>query len=151
MSNTTGTDVSYDPYNVETNADPYGVYRRLREEVPLYRNDEYDFFALSRFDDVENALVDRETYISGRGAIVELIKADMDIPPGVIIFEDPPIHTVHRGLLPRVHAQEDGRARAADPGALCSEPGSAGSAGCLRLHRRSGRADADAGDRQQDN
>jgi cytochrome P450 len=102
VSNTTDTHVSYDPYDIEINADPYPTYRRLREEAPLYRNDEYDFYALSRFDDVERALVDRETYISGRGAIVELIKADIDYPPGVIIFEDPPIHTMHRGLLSRV-------------------------------------------------
>jgi cytochrome P450 len=94
--------LSYDPYNVEINADPYGVYRRLREEAPLYFNEAHDFFALSRFDDVESGLRDNETYISGRGAIVELIKADMPIPPGVIIFEDPPIHSVHRGLLSRV-------------------------------------------------
>jgi cytochrome P450 len=93
---------TYDPYDVEINADPYPVYRRLRAEAPLYRNDEFDFYALSRFDDVERALVDHRTYISGRGAIVELIKADMEMPPGVIIFEDPPIHTVHRGLLSRV-------------------------------------------------
>ena len=62
----------------------------------------YDFYALSRFDDVERGLVDRETYISGRGAILELIKADIEMPPGVIIFEDPPIHTMHRSLLSRV-------------------------------------------------
>ncbi len=81
---------------------PYPVFRRLREEAPLYHNDKYDFYALSRFDDVERGLVDRETYISGRGAILELIKADIEMPPGVIIFEDPPIHTMHRGLLSRV-------------------------------------------------
>jgi cytochrome P450 len=99
---TTGTDVSYDPYDVEINADPYPVFRRLREEAPLYRNDIHDFYALSRFADVERGLVDRETYISGRGAILELIKADMEMPPGTLIFEDPPIHTVHRSLLSRV-------------------------------------------------
>jgi cytochrome P450 len=97
-----GCDVSYDPYDVDINADPYPVFRRLREEAPLYRNDTYDFYALSRFDDVERGLTDRETYISGRGAILELIKADIEMPPGVIIFEDPPIHTMHRGLLSRV-------------------------------------------------
>ena len=102
MTTTTGTNVSYDPYDVEINADPYPVFRRLREELPLYRNDTYDFYALSRFADVERGLTDRETYISGRGAILELIKADMEMPPGVIIFEDPPIHTAHRGLLSRV-------------------------------------------------
>jgi cytochrome P450 len=96
------TDVSYDPYDVDINADPYPVYRRLREEAPLYRNDVHDFYALSRFDDVERALVDPTTYSSARGAIIELIKADIEMPPGVIIFEDPPIHTMHRGLLSRV-------------------------------------------------
>jgi cytochrome P450 len=102
MTTTTGSDVYYDPYDVEIDADPYPVFRRLRDEAPLYHNDEYDFYALSRFDDVERGLADRETYISGRGAILELIKADIEMPPGVIIFEDPPIHTMHRGLLSRV-------------------------------------------------
>ena len=95
-------DVSYDPYDIAVNADPYPVFRRLREEAPLYYNEQYDFFAVSRYDDVERGLKDRETYISGRGAILELIKANLEMPPGVIIFEDPPIHTVHRGLLSRV-------------------------------------------------
>jgi cytochrome P450 len=102
MTTTTGSDVQYDPYDVEIDADPYPVFRRLREEAPLYRNDTHDFYALSRFADVERGLVDRETYISGRGAILELIKANIEMPPGVLIFEDPPVHTVHRGLLSRV-------------------------------------------------
>ena len=102
MTTTTGSDVYYDPYDVEIDADPYPVFRRLRDEAPLYYNDTYDFYALSRFEDVERGLVDRETYISGRGAILELIKADIEMPPGVILFEDPPIHTMHRGLLARV-------------------------------------------------
>jgi cytochrome P450 len=99
---TSTTDVSYDPYDVAINADPYPVFRRLREERPLYYNEQYDFFAVSRYDDVERGLKDRETYISGRGAILELIRADLEMPPGVFIFEDPPVHTVHRGLLSRV-------------------------------------------------
>ena len=102
MATTTGTGVYYDPYDVGINADPYPVFRRLREEAPLYRNNEHDFYALSRFDDVERGLVDRETYISGRGAVLELINAGIEMPPGVLIFEDPPVHTVHRGLLSRV-------------------------------------------------
>ena len=92
----------YDPYDVEINADPYPAFRRLREEAPLYYNEQYDFYALSRFEDVERAYLDPKTYISGRGAILELIKANIRMPPGVLIFEDPPIHTVHRGLLSRV-------------------------------------------------
>jgi len=102
MTTATGTELSYDPYDVEINADPYPVFRRLREEAPLYRNETYDFYALSRFDDVERGLTNRDTYISGRGAILELIKADMEMPPGTLIFEDPPVHTLHRSLLSRV-------------------------------------------------
>jgi cytochrome P450 len=94
-------DVYYDQYSVDINTDPYPVYRRLREEAPLYYNDTHDFFAVSRFEDVEKGLLDAQTYISGKGAILEVIKADINIPPGVIIFEDPPTHTIHRRLLSR--------------------------------------------------
>ncbi len=94
--------VYYDPYKVEITANPYPVFRRLREEAPLYYNEEYDFYAVSRFADVEKGLGDKDTYISGRGAILEIIKANAEFPPGVLIFEDPPIHTAHRGLLARL-------------------------------------------------
>jgi cytochrome P450 len=98
----TASDVYYDPYDIDIDADPYPVYRRLREEAPLYYNESLDFFALSRHEDVQTSLVDRGTFISGRGAILELIKADIEMPPGVVIFEDPPTHTIHRSLLSRM-------------------------------------------------
>src|SRR2546430_13792503 len=98
MTTTTGSDVYYAPYDVEIDADPYPVFRRLRDEAPLYHNDKYDFYALSRFDDVERGLVDRQTYISGRGSILELIKAGIEMAPCIIPVQDPPIHTVHRLL-----------------------------------------------------
>ena len=62
----------YDPYDVGIHADPYPVFRQLREEAPLYYNDRYDFFALSRFDDVEKGLVDHATFSSAR----RLVQAD---------------------------------------------------------------------------
>ncbi|HLM17318.1 MAG TPA: cytochrome P450 [Acidimicrobiia bacterium] len=102
MTTTQTNDLSYDPYDVEIDADPYPVFARLREEAPLYYNEQYDFYALSRYGDVERGLVDRDTYISGRGGILEIIKAGIEMPPGILIFEDPPTHTIHRGLLSRV-------------------------------------------------
>lgn len=120
MTTTTGTDVYYDPYDVEINADPYPVFRRLREEAPLYRNDAHDFYAVSRYEDVERGLVDRETYISSRGAVLELIKANMDMPPGTLIFEDPPVHTVHRALLSRVFTPKKMNALESDVRAFCA-------------------------------
>jgi cytochrome P450 len=95
-------DLYYDPYDFEIDTDPYPVWRRLREERPLYYNERYDFWALSRFDDVERALVDWRTYSSAKGTVLELIKANLEMPPGSIIFEDPPEHDVHRGILSRV-------------------------------------------------
>ena len=102
MTVTAPNGVYYDPYDVEINGDPYRAFRGLREQAPLYYNEQHDFYALSRFADVDRALVDHETFSSARGAIIELIKANIDIPPGVIIFEDPPIHDVHRKLLARM-------------------------------------------------
>jgi cytochrome P450 len=99
---TTTTDVHYDPYDRSIDDDPYPVYRRLRDEAPLYYNEEHDFYAVSRFHDVQRAFVDRDTYSSSRGAVLEFIKADIEFPSGVVIFEDPPIHSAHRGLLSRV-------------------------------------------------
>jgi cytochrome P450 len=95
-------DVYFDPYDVELNADPYPMFWRLRQKVPLYYNEQHDFYALSRFADVDDALVDFQTFSSAKGAILELIKANIDIPSGVLLFEDPPIHDIHRKLLSRM-------------------------------------------------
>jgi cytochrome P450 len=100
-SDTTGT-VRYDPYDVKLNADPYPMFKLIRDEAPLYRNEEHDFYALSRHADVTGALNDYATFSSSRGAILELIKANIEMPPGVLIFEDPPIHDIHRKLLARM-------------------------------------------------
>jgi cytochrome P450 len=99
---TTEPDLYYDPYDFEIDTDPYPIWRRLREEAPLYYNEKYDFFAVSRFDDCEQAIIDWRTYSSARGSVLELIRADIEMPPGSFIFEDPPAHDLHRGLLSRV-------------------------------------------------
>ena len=102
MTVTNTSDVYYDPYDVGIDADPYPVFRRLREEAPLYYNERHDFYAVSRYDDVERGVLDTKTYISGRGGILEMIKANIEMPSGVLLFEDPPVHTIHRSLLSRV-------------------------------------------------
>jgi cytochrome P450 len=73
----------------------------LRDTAPLYYNAEHDFYALSRFDDVNRALVDHQTFSSAKGVVLEILKSGMEIPPGTLIFEDPPIHDIHRNLLSR--------------------------------------------------
>ncbi len=97
-----GNEIYYDPYDFEIDADPYPVWQRMRNEAPLYYNEKYDFYALSRFEDVERASLDWTTYRSGRGSVLELIKSGRPMPAGVILFEDPPIHDLHRSLMSRV-------------------------------------------------
>jgi cytochrome P450 len=78
------------------------VWKRLRDEQPLYYNERHDFFALSRFDDVERCSIDWKSYSSARSTVLELIKANVQMPPGTFIFEDPPAHDIHRSLLTRL-------------------------------------------------
>ena len=91
MTMMSDAEIYYDPYDFEIDQDPHPVWKRMREEAPLYYNEKYDFFALSRFDDVERALVDWDTYRSGKGSVLEIIRADIEIPSGAILFEDPPV------------------------------------------------------------
>lgn len=93
--------VYWDPYKPEFFKNPYPVFRRLREEAPLYHNEEYGFHALSRYADVERALKDTEALSSARGSILEIIKANAKLPECLFIFQDPPIHTAYRALLQR--------------------------------------------------
>jgi len=101
MTSTAG-EIYYDPYDFEIDADPHPIWRRMREEAPLYRNDKYDFWALSRFADVEAGLSDWRTYSSAKGTLLELIRSGWQPPAGVFIFEDPPLHDLHRKLLSRI-------------------------------------------------
>jgi cytochrome P450 len=95
------SELNYDPYDMAIDADPYPTYRRLRDEAPLYYNERLDFWGLSRFADVEGALRDVDRLSSAKGDILEVVKADPVMPPGVFINEDPPLHTIHRALVSR--------------------------------------------------
>ena len=68
MPGDTASKLIYDPTSTETAYDPHALFRRLRDDAPLYHNEEHDFYALSRFDDVEKAHIDKETFISSRGS-----------------------------------------------------------------------------------
>jgi cytochrome P450 len=96
---TVKAEIYYDPYDVEIHADPYPTFKRLREEMPLYYNEQHDFYAVSRYVDVERGFIDKENLISSKGDVLEMIKANVAMPPGTFIYEDPPLHTVHRGVV----------------------------------------------------
>jgi len=118
---TSRDEIYYDPYDPDLQLDPYPIFRRMREEAPLYYNEKHDFYAVSRFDDVESVLKDARTFSSARGGILELIKANIELPSGVFIFEDPPLHTAHRGVLSRVFTPKKMNALEPQIRALCAE------------------------------
>ena len=148
MTVTSETDVYYDPYDTGINTDPYPTYARLRDEAPIYYNEQYDFWAISRHSDVEQALANWQVFSSRRSDILELVKSKFDMPGGVMMFQDPPEHSMLRGLMSRVFTPR----RMADIEDQIRQycvrmPGPARRVGRLRHHRRAGVDDADAGDR----
>ncbi len=92
----------WDPYRPDLALTPYPAFRRLREEAPLYYNETYDFYALSRFADLEAHFANTDVFSSARSDILEFIREDIDIPDGFFIWADPPSHTVYRALLARI-------------------------------------------------
>lgn len=92
-------DLYYDPFDLDIDDDPYPVWQRMRAEAPLYFNDKYNFYALSRYDDVARALPDWQTYRSGHGTTADILFSGIEVPPGILLFEDPPLHDLHRRLL----------------------------------------------------
>ncbi|WP_245830103.1 cytochrome P450 [Mycobacterium numidiamassiliense] len=100
----------YDPWDVEIDLDPYPIYRRLRDNAPLYHNERHDFWGVSRYADVEAALKDTNRLSSAKGDILEVVKTDPVMPPGVFINEDPPLHTIHRALVSRAFVPKKMRA-----------------------------------------
>ena len=98
----------YDPYDLAIDADPYPVWKRLRDEAPVYHNERLDFWALTRYDDVLAGLLDWETFSSARGILLEAIDTSDDFDPEVglqgvpmMIMMDPPRHARLRKLVGR--------------------------------------------------
>jgi cytochrome P450 len=110
----------YDPWDVDIDLDPYPIYRRLRDEQPLYYNEVYDFWGLSRYADVDAALRDPQRLSSAKGDILEVVKADPVMPPGVFINEDPPLHTIHRALVARMFTPKKMRALEGNVRSFCA-------------------------------
>jgi cytochrome P450 len=107
--------VAYDPFSPEAMTDPYPLYRELREHAPVYRLEQYDAWALSRFAEVWEVLEDRERFSIVEGPVFhrDRLLTRNDGPPapppgglGSFAMMDPPEHTgyrhaMHRSFTPR--------------------------------------------------
>ncbi len=106
----TQSELVFDPYSDEFRADPHAVYRRMRDEAPVYYDRARDFYALTRYEDVAAAYRDFESYSSAGGVDSEMVRSG-EAPPQIILFMDPPTHNrmrslVSRGFTPRAIATQ---------------------------------------------
>jgi cytochrome P450 len=88
----------FDPFSEEYFNNPFDIYRRMREEAPLYYDEKEDFYALTRHEDVAAAFKDFESFSSARGCDLAMVRKG-DVPQKSIIFMDPPDHRHMRSLL----------------------------------------------------
>ena len=95
-----GEPLTWDPFEASYKADPHAIWRRLRDESPLYRNEQHDFWALSRFADVLAVSLDPRTFASSHGTVLELM-GENELGINQMIFMDQPEHTVFRRLVSR--------------------------------------------------
>lgn len=117
---TSGTAIDYDPLNATLDAAPYEVWRAMRDEQPVYRNEQRNFYALSRYEDVAAALKDTATFSSAHGNVLELMSPE-PVASGMMILNDPPSHTRLRQLVSRVFTLRRTAALEGDIRAICTE------------------------------
>jgi cytochrome P450 len=101
MTELTETGPYWDPYNADQREAPYETWRRLRDEAPVYHNDRFGFWALSRFDDVLAASLDTETFSSAQGITLDTIGEPIPFP--IMIMMDPPLHDAFRKVVSRAY------------------------------------------------
>src|ERR1700730_2256929 len=86
------------PFDRDIVHNPFPVYRALRDEAPVYHNEQVGFWALSRYDDVVAAHLDTDVFSSTEGVTIEGIDRGMPF----LIVKDPPEHTWHRKIAARM-------------------------------------------------
>ena len=90
--------LAWDPLDERYKVDPHPIWRRLRDEAPVYYNADLDFYAVSRFADVDAFSRDPKTFCSSHGTVLEMLSPD-PAPQEIMIFMDPPDHTRYRRLV----------------------------------------------------
>ena len=97
---TTSQPVAYSPYAYEIHEDPYPTYARLRAEAPVYRNEEFDFWALSRHVDVLAAFRNVDGFSNAQGVSLDPSAFGPNAHKMMSFLAlDPPRHTRMRSLV----------------------------------------------------
>ncbi len=94
------TALEFSPYDYRIHEDPYPTYARLRAEAPLYRNDEFDFWALSRHADVVAAFRNLDVFSNANGVSLDPSAYGPHAHRTMsLLATDPPLHTRMRSIV----------------------------------------------------
>jgi cytochrome P450 len=116
-------DLKYNPYSQVVRRDPWPLFKRMRDEAPAYYIEEFDAWALSRFDDVWRASMDAESFSAAGGTSMDALLQPSGPQPSVFLFKDPPEHAAYRNVIRGPYLKEavgglDGKVRALARGEL---------------------------------
>ena len=98
-------DIDFDPFSDTFFDDPSANYARLRDEAPVYCNEKYGFYALSRHADLVAAHGDPVRFVSSYGVTLELLLRKQPMNANMMIVMDPPEHTRMRKLVSQVFSR----------------------------------------------
>jgi cytochrome P450 len=97
-----GSPMEFNPYSDSFFDDPYDTYRWMRDEAPVYYSERWDFYALTRNEDVVAAHRDWETFSSSYGVTLDALSMRHKFDMNMLILMDPPEHERLRKLVRQV-------------------------------------------------
>lgn len=98
--------IRYSPYDESLWSNPWPVYKRMQAEAPAYYIEDLDCWALTRFEDIWQASMDRKSFTASYGTSPDALFLSSDPQPHVFLFMDPPEHGKHRGLIGRSYLKD---------------------------------------------
>ena len=102
MSSSTSRVMEYDPFSQEFQADPFGVYRWMRDEAPVFYSEKWNWWALSRFSDVRAAATDPQTFLSYQGIDIDDTAKDQSGPGFLPDIDNPRHDQIRRMIQPQL-------------------------------------------------
>ena len=102
MSTTTSPVMEYDPFSREFQADPFPVYRWMRDEAPVFHSEKWNWWALSRFEDVRAAATDPQTFLSYEGIDIDDTAKDQSGPGFLPDIDNPRHDQIRRMIQPQL-------------------------------------------------
>ena len=93
--------IRYSPYDESLWSHPWDTYKRMQDEAPAYYIEDLDCWALTRFEDIWKASMDRKAYTATHGTSPDALFLSEAPQPEVFLFMDPPAHGRTRGVIGR--------------------------------------------------